>query len=86
MKYRSLFETAIDPIIVVDTKGLFVDVNQQVTNLLGYRKEDLIGKDFHKIGILTEESIVKIRDDFKRRMSGEDVPPYEVKLLQKMGK
>ena len=85
-RYRKLFETAIDPIMVVDEKGFFVDINEQVTKLLGYNKKDLIGKCFDKINILTEDSLKKSKENFKRRMKGKKVKPYEIKIITKKGK
>jgi len=41
-RYRDLFETAIDPIIILDTNGVFVDINKQVTKLLGHSKKDKV--------------------------------------------
>ncbi len=85
-RYRDLFETAIDPIIILDTKGNFVDVNKQVTNLLGHSKKDLIGKRFDNAGILTKESESKALEMFKKRMSGKNVSTYEVEIVTKKGK
>ena len=84
-KYRNLFESAIDPIIVLDKEGKFVDVNKQVTKLLGYSKKELIGKKFDKSGILSEESLSKINKKFNKRMTGQDVTPYEVLTINKDG-
>ena len=84
-RYRDLFETAIDPIIILDTKGVFVDVNKQVTKLLGYAKKDMVGKRFDKIGILTKESQSKALEMFKKRMKGEKNPTYEVEVIAKNG-
>ena len=84
-RYRSLFDTAIDPIVVLDEKGFFVDVNDQVTKSLSYNKEELIGKRFDKAGILSEEFVERTLDYFKRRIAGEDVKPYEIKVVAKNG-
>jgi PAS domain S-box-containing protein len=78
-KYRSLFETAIDPIVVLDKNGYFVDVNEQVT------KYDLIGKKFDETDILTKESLSKSLDGFMKRMKGENVPTYEVEIVANDG-
>jgi len=84
-KYRNLFETAIDPIIIIDKNGYFSDVNQQVVELLGYSKKDLIGKKFDEMGILTKESLSKTLDNFAKRMSGKKIPPYEIEAIAKNG-
>ena len=84
-KYRHLFESATDPIVILDNKGHFVDVNEQVTKLLGYNKEDLIGKKFDEAKILTEDSLSKSMDSFLKRMKGEEVPIYEIETISRNG-
>ncbi|MCX6667116.1 MAG: PAS domain S-box protein [Euryarchaeota archaeon] len=84
-KYRNLFETAIDPIVIVNKKGYFSDINQQVTELLRYSKNDLIGKKFDETGILTKESLDRTLNNFAKRMKGDKIPPYEVEVIAKDG-
>ncbi|MCJ7571027.1 MAG: PAS domain S-box protein [Candidatus Thermoplasmatota archaeon] len=85
-KYKHLFDNAMDPIVIIDKKGKFVDVNEQVIKLFEYDKKELIGKDFTKINILTQASIKKAQDNFLKRMKGENVPPYEIEVITKNGK
>ena len=85
-KYKHLFDNAIDPIVIIDKKGKFVDVNEQVIKLLEYDKKELIGKDFIKINILTQASIKKAQNNFLKRIKGENVPPYEIEVITKNGK
>ena len=84
-KYKKLFDTAIDPIIVLDEKGIFVEINKQVTKSLGYNKIDLIGKKFDEVNILDSESVIKASINFEKRIKGEEVPPYKVKVVGKHG-
>jgi len=84
-KYKKLFETAIDPIIILDDKGCFLDVNEQVTNLLGYSKVDLIGKKFDKVNIFDEDSVAKTSDNFINNKKNEDVTCFEIKAISKNG-
>lgn len=37
-KFRSLVENAVDPIIILDNKGIFIEINSKVEELLGYKK------------------------------------------------
>jgi PAS domain S-box-containing protein len=84
-KYKDLFEKAIDPIIIFDKNGRFIDINEQVTKLLGFDKEELIGKKFSEIKLLTKDSLNQSLDNFAKRMNGIKVPSYEVKVLTKAG-
>jgi PAS domain S-box-containing protein len=42
-RYRSLFDSAADGILIADAEGIYLDANPSVCRMLGYRREDLIG-------------------------------------------
>jgi PAS domain S-box-containing protein len=51
LRYRRLFECAKDGILILDAgRGEIVDVNPFLSDLLGYSKEDLMGKQLWEIG------------------------------------
>ena len=85
-KYKNLFETAKDPILILDKNGCFIEINNQVTKSLGYSKEDLIGKKFYEKNILDKESQKKAINNFKQRIQGKTIDPYEVTVISKDGK
>lgn len=84
-KYKNLFDKAIDPMLIIDKKGKFIDINDQVVKLIKYNKKDLIGKDFNRTNIFTRTSIKKIQDNFLNRMKGGNVPPYKIEVITKTG-
>jgi len=45
-RFRSLFENAPVAYQCLDTEGRFIDVNQKLCDLLGYRPEELLGRNF----------------------------------------
>jgi len=45
-RFRSFFELTADLMVIADINGYFKDVNSSWTNILGYAKEDLIGKPY----------------------------------------
>src|ERR1700694_2868223 len=50
-RYRRLFETAQDGILILDGQsGLIIDVNPFLVNLLDYSREEFIGKTLWDIG------------------------------------
>ncbi|MFH1347758.1 MAG: PAS domain-containing protein [Candidatus Margulisiibacteriota bacterium] len=51
-KYRDIFDNASDLIVLLDTSGKFVDVNQRAEQVFGWKKEELVGKRFWEVGFL----------------------------------
>jgi PAS domain S-box-containing protein len=63
-RYRRLFETAQDGILLVDPDtGHIFDANPFLTDLLGYTRDDLVGKGLWEIGLFrdTESSRAAFR-------------------------
>jgi len=83
-KYRSLVETMTDAVFTLDTNGRFTFLNTEFENVTGYRSKDFIGHPF--TDILVPEYIESTVDRFKRGLSGEAIPVYEVELKHKDGK
>jgi len=55
MRYRRLFESAKDGILILDAEtGMILDVNPFLINLLGYTKEEFIQKAIWDIGIFND--------------------------------
>jgi len=55
LRYRRLFETAQDAILIVDADARrIIDANPFVINLLGYPLEELIGKELWQIGLFRD--------------------------------
>ena len=51
LRYRRLFETAKDGIIILDAKsGTIDDINPFLEHMLGYSRESLVGKKLWQIG------------------------------------
>ncbi|WP_181280546.1 sensor domain-containing diguanylate cyclase [Aphanothece hegewaldii] len=45
-RFRSLFENSPVAYMLLDDQGRYLDVNEQLCNLLGYTSEELLGKSF----------------------------------------
>ena len=56
IRYRRLFEAARDGILILDPDTRKItDANPFMTELLGYRHEELLGKELWEIGLLKDE-------------------------------
>ena len=58
-RFKTLFEYAPGGYYLSDLKGNFVDGNKAAEELVGYKKEELIGKNFLKLELLPPKQIPK---------------------------
>ena len=57
VRYRRLFETAHDGVLLMDPRTrLITDANPFMTTLLGYKHDELVGKELFEIGLLKDEA------------------------------
>ncbi|PYR33787.1 MAG: diguanylate cyclase, partial [Acidobacteria bacterium] len=55
LRYRRLFEAARDGILILNAEtGKIEDANPFMTELLGYARNDLLGKELWEIGVFTD--------------------------------
>lgn len=59
-KFRTIFEKANDIIIYLDSHGKILDVNKRVEGITGYKPEEVIGKNFAKLGVLGIKDLPKM--------------------------
>jgi PAS domain S-box-containing protein len=60
-RYRQLFETAQDGILILDADtGRTIDVNPFLAEMLGYAPEDLLGKELWEIGAFKDMEATKL--------------------------
>jgi PAS domain S-box-containing protein len=65
LRYRRLFETARDGILILDAEtGRVVDANPFLVRLLGYSHEQFVGKAIWELGFLRD--VLANRDKFRR--------------------
>jgi len=64
-RFRTIFELANDIIVYIDTHGTIVDVNKRVEEILGYRPEEITGKNFTKMGVFGLKDAPRILKRFR---------------------
>lgn len=84
--FSILFNLLPDPAVIVDKTGNFLEVTDGITKATGFTKEDIFGKNFLKIPILTAKSKAIVVKNLTKRMMGLHVAPYEIEVLRKDGK
>ncbi|MCH8814951.1 MAG: PAS domain S-box protein [Chloroflexi bacterium] len=80
-----LFEFAPDSVYLNDLKGNFIDGNAAAEELTGYKRDELIGKNFLELGLLPADQIPKAAELLAKGVSGRATGPDELTLHRKDG-
>ncbi len=84
-KFQAIFENANDAIVYFDMSGVVVDINAKVKEILGYEREDVMGKKFAEIGLIPLENLGNVIAFFERAISGDLEQHSEIELIKKDG-
>ncbi|HET9789340.1 MAG TPA: PAS domain S-box protein, partial [Pyrinomonadaceae bacterium] len=85
-RYRRLFEAAKDGILILDPNTRQItDANPSIAQLLGYTREEMIGKELFEIGLLKDEeaSHAAFRELREKQFISYDDLPLESKKSQR---
>jgi two-component system NtrC family sensor kinase len=83
--FKSLVNLIADPVVIVDNKGDVLEINDKLVEVTGFSKEELLGKNFMKIDMLTTKSKAIAIKNLAKRMMGIDVKQYEIEAKTKSG-
>ncbi len=84
-RYRTIFELSPDSIVTVDTQGVITSCNAAATKMLGYSKDEMIGKHFSKTGIFSTEDLPYYTELFNSFLRGKAKKPAELTFYRKDG-
>lgn len=82
-RYRYLFERSPFLIVLVNKEGKIINCNAET---LGYRREDLLGKNFLEFKeIVQAKDFPKLIDSFRKLSSESNLNPIELQIIQNDG-
>jgi PAS domain S-box-containing protein len=84
-KFRNLAEKSPN-MIFINQKGRVVYANRKAEDSMGYTREEFCSPDFNFLDLIAEESKESVKSTFSKHTRGDDVPPYEYKLITKEGR
>ncbi len=84
-RFKTLFENAPDAYYLNDFEGHFIDGNKVAEELLGYKKEELVGKKFTDLSILPKKYVLKAVKNLIAGKKGKPTGPDEFVLHRKDG-
>jgi len=84
-RYRFLFENSPFAILLMDSNGVIRDSNPATEKLIGYKKEEFIGRTYSNLSIVDPEYLPILQNHIRLYFEGENLPPIDVKLYKKDG-
>ena len=82
-RLKILFDYAPDAYYTNDSKGIFIDGNKAAEKLTGYKREELIGKSFLKLKLLSVKDMSKVAKALAKNIMGQPTGPDEFVLNRK---
>jgi PAS domain S-box-containing protein len=71
--------------IFVNKKGKILYVNKKCENIMGFTKDEFYADEFNFMDLIAPEYKDVVRRNFQLHLSGKEIPPYEYKLITKIG-
>jgi PAS domain S-box-containing protein len=78
-------ELSPEAIVLLDRKGNILDVNARSHDWLGYRPDEIAGKNFLDLPFLSKEGKSQVMANLSQRMAGKKISPYELDFIAKNG-
>ena len=83
-KFRSVSEQS-PSMIFINKKGKVVYCNKKCEELMGYSQEEFCSLDFDFSDLISEESKKSVKSAFAKHLKGQEIEPYEYRLVTKGG-
>ena len=84
-RLKKIFDAAPDAILIMDVNGTFIQINKIVENILGYNKQDIVGKNFFEMTLLTDVDQNKVKEGVQKSLKGEKFGPVEISYKSRSG-
>jgi len=85
-RYRLLFESSPQPILLLGPDGKIVACNSRMTDVIGLPKDDIIGQPLTDLPTMPPEVKARHGRRLARILSGEESPPFTMNVTTLQGK
>ena len=82
---QRLFEVLVDPVVIVDMNGNILEFSQSAEEILGFPREELVGKHYLETDAVTDKSKAMIMKNLEKMKKGKYVSPFNVEAVTKDG-
>lgn len=83
-RFRGLFEANNDAVFICDLALTILDVNDRALSMLGYKRSELVGKQY--VEIVAPEELADLNARFAASTQGDWLPFYERTYMRKDGR
>ncbi len=84
-RLKILFEYAPDAYYISNLQGILIDANKAVEDLIGYRREELIGENILALKLISTSQYANITKSITKGTLGKRSEPVELILIHKDG-
>jgi len=84
-KYRDLFESSPNAIVLINLDGKIIDCNKATEILTKYGKQDIINKNFSEIGFFKGGALKIVMENLEFLIAGKNVRRLEIQSKKKDG-
>jgi len=84
-QFRTALENAPDGVFMFDLEGTFRYSNHECEEITGYKREELIGKNFLELNIIPENSLTMAAELFQDTINDKPTGSAELELIRKDG-
>ena len=84
--FRVSMEKAPDGVYMNDLEGNFLYGNRKAEEIIDYRREELIGRNFLDLNMIAEGSIGKAAELMKANIEGKSTGPDDLEMIRKDGR
>jgi PAS domain S-box-containing protein len=84
-KFRRIYEGASDAMVYLDKSGKILEVNKKVVELFGGSKEELLGKNFANVGVISVRELPTLMSAFAKVLAGKQVT-VDVRIKNRKGR
>ncbi len=82
-RYRLLFDDSPYTIALLDMKGTIINCNSIVKKVFGFKREEIIGKNFLDLPVFPPEVFPLVKDKFKTFLKEGRLEPIEIQFYKK---
>ncbi len=84
-KFRFLFENTPSSILLINPEGIIADCNPATERITGYKKQELIGRNYRNLSAIEPKYIEMTDHLFKQFFEGKDLHRLDIQIYHKEG-